>query len=561
MSQLSSAQFKERKRRVDHPPLVKLSDREIKLFHSLPQHRKALLDFLQGKRRTVPSASFRLYLQWFSYTGAWAGADEYHMPADRFNPDSSGFQLGGFGPKQPPTRWCKAHRHPARYRTRAKTKRHGLPLPRKSRTKRSSTAYVQNTTGHRIYNAVIYAYPSDPAPSVRYTDDVSNFTRTLSWSPGTSTNGDHKSPNNWSYTASRLYYASGGWYRSQPGGNGTWQSMTGIMDTSGNSVPRGFTWDRDRAYNNALTSLNQGSSESRSPYRSGVRGNLDISIDLAEWHQTKRMLKSASSVIDYVHSFNPRNAGNKWLEFQYGIRPLVSDLFGVADRMVDHNVNNVRVYRGTSSEVLPMSILSAYSLAPIWLRSSLPWDYFGYSDTGVLKQLCALKVRMKTRNVFDIRKWGTLNPVGLGWELLPYSFVVDWFVDVSSYLRNLETAMLFHSDFVDGHSSELYIADVVTNASAVKHFGPFATEEIQYGATQQQSYVRKFVRTRLNGYPAPRVPTIDARLGWQRLLSGAALISQFFDKRLDSLFGKPERNYSTLPSTDPRSIYARSNRH
>ena len=37
-----------------------------------------------------------------------------------------------------------------------------------------------------------------------------------------------------------------------------------------------------------------------------------------------------------------------------------------------------------------------------------------------------------------IANTGLLNPLSVAWELVPYSFVADWFLPVGSYLNNLD---------------------------------------------------------------------------------------------------------------------------
>lgn len=46
------------------------------------------------------------------------------------------------------------------------------------------------------------------------------------------------------------------------------------------------------------------------------------------------------------------------------------------------------------------------------------------------------------------RSLGLLDPVSVAWELVPYSFVVDWFVPIGTYLSNLAVIPFLKGDFL-----------------------------------------------------------------------------------------------------------------
>ena len=44
-------------------------------------------------------------------------------------------------------------------------------------------------------------------------------------------------------------------------------------------------------------------------------------------------------------------------------------------------------------------------------------------------------VRLGMSTVGTLEQFGVLNPASVAWELTPFSFVVDWFVNIGSFLR------------------------------------------------------------------------------------------------------------------------------
>jgi hypothetical protein len=137
---------------------------------------------------------------------------------------------------------------------------------------------------------------------------------------------------------------------------------------------------------------------------------------------------------------------------------------------------------------------------------------------------CRIVARVTIPSGFDLSRWSSLNPVSFAWEVIPYSFVVDWFYDVSSYLRNLETCLLYNSRFISGYKSELFVHRSKGVASYKGNQGGEVHEiaAVSYGRTVQ------FQRSVLSSYPRPHAPTFKVQLGWERLLSAAALTTQLF---------------------------------
>lgn len=70
-----------------------------------------------------------------------------------------------------------------------------------------------------------------------------------------------------------------------------------------------------------------------------------------------------------------------------------------------------------------------------------------FNDTvteAVVKQIVAGHARVTlsgqvvavNSTVASLRDYGVINPAAIAWELIPFSFVVDWFIGVGDYLNN-----------------------------------------------------------------------------------------------------------------------------
>jgi hypothetical protein len=134
----------------------------------------------------------------------------------------------------------------------------------------------------------------------------------------------------------------------------------------------------------------------------------------------------------------PSRAGldltQKWLELQYGWKPLLSDVYGATEALANRDRGDWRVTgKGTQFVKVEGSID----------ESSDPngWDS-GYGEyhgrRGVYVRIDALP---QNDLLLAMSQLGLTNPLLIAWELVPYSFVVDWFLPIGSYLDSLD-AML-----------------------------------------------------------------------------------------------------------------------
>lgn len=121
---------------------------------------------------------------------------------------------------------------------------------------------------------------------------------------------------------------------------------------------------------------------------------------------------------------------DSWLQYRYAIMPEISTI----EDSVKLLANKGFVFK-TSRE---LTQLRPYSIS---LPSSLPDRYITSTKSGTLYIRATGKARFgnPSQRMFDQI---TFNPVQTAWELIPYSFVVDWFINVGDVIsaRSLELA-------------------------------------------------------------------------------------------------------------------------
>lgn len=249
-----------------------------------------------------------------------------------------------------------------------------------------------------------------------------------------------------------------------------------------------------------------------------TRGSLDLSVDLAQAGQTARMFRASENAKMFAQTFRGwrgliKGVADARLAFVYGWKPLATDIYDAANEAINAIVSKYTTIKVRASE--PIHSSTEY----------FPFEFYG-SAPGLCtrngRYLAELCVTIETKDR-DVARWTSLNPVSIAWELVPYSFVFDWVVDVGSYLRNLETSLLYANRFVSGYSSEGIFFDSDWHSSVSRRQGSWPTNVYTVDANAHFRY-RKFQRSILTSYPVPRLPTFKAELGTGRLLNLAALI-------------------------------------
>lgn len=318
------------------------------------------------------------------------------------------------------------------------------------------------------------------------------------------TRGNHSSPNAFSYSVSDVKYLYGT-YAGKRKSDGYWWSWTGCLSANkadASPCDKGVTVNPSDLYNRCLSKLND-----------STRGSLDISVDLAQASQVGRMFKPAGKIVMLAGLASRKvipgikSISQAWLEYRYGWAPLCQTVYDAANESLNLVLNKSSSYRVRSSQAVEtgdIQTANMYSVGPIDGR---------VTRSG--RHVCEIGIKLSNPQ-HDPARWSSLNPVSIAWELVPYSFVVDWFLDVGGYLRNMETALLYSNRFMGGYCTRGTFYDATFEAVA-------GNAEYTLVA-RSSSRLRSLNRTLLTSYPVPRLPSFKASLGSGRLLNTAALL-------------------------------------
>lgn len=245
------------------------------------------------------------------------------------------------------------------------------------------------------------------------------------------------------------------------------------------------------------------------------QGKLGLAMDTLGIGQppTPRKLKK----FDTAYGTNPRGAASSaWLELQYGWKPLLFDVKNAAETLADR-LHDPHSRRTTAS--VRKTISSTLKDQDVLIENSprLKVDRHLFTKSSV-KVSVTFEMDYASSAATAV---GITNPALVVWELVPYSFVVDWFVPVGDFLNSLDST--FGKTFISGYVYEKSQHDLYFNATEREGY-------TEVTGNQKCTYSVKN-RQRLLDFPEPELPSFSPKLSLTKMTSALALLQSAFGRR------------------------------
>lgn len=248
-------------------------------------------------------------------------------------------------------------------------------------------------------------------------------------------------------------------------------------------------------------------------------GNIPGAVDKL-WQSSKPRFKKGK-----VPS-QKRTLADNWLCLQYGWKPLLGNIRGVAESVAKYNLANSVVQKVQSSDQVTTKTRS-----PLWC------NFTGFPPCGYLTKVkttnCRfiLRYRLADPMLAFLNQTGFTNPISLAWEVLPWSFVVDWFLPIGQFLEQLTSFQGL--EFIDGcetwFTRETSFHDTYYNGpSGIPDPDPKVKVTLVGNMVVEAI---KLDRTKLYTFPGMTLPAFKNPLSVAHGLNGLALLTQAFGRR------------------------------
>jgi hypothetical protein len=292
-----------------------------------------------------------------------------------------------------------------------------------------------------------------------------------------------------------------------------------------------WRWDlRGRAINGALANLKDQKIDLSVAFGERAECAKLFSKNITRVAELYRDFKtSRRGVWDYMTKWNVgrgesriTQAPQAWLELQYGVKPLLNDVYGAVDKLnkLERDPNGYFFITKKSFEENDNRV-----------REDMNWCHLNGLDAHRLavnyaaeeRAHCSLVYRLKNPLTRELANLGITNPLSTAYELTTLSFVLDWALPVGDYLNLLDAD--FGWEFLTGSST--LTQRVTGNGLYFKNSGNYSVD----GDTTQIRFNNfSMFREVHTSSPWPVFPTLKNPLSnTTRTTSALALLAKVFD--------------------------------
>lgn len=282
------------------------------------------------------------------------------------------------------------------------------------------------------------------------------------------------------------------------------------------------------AANSALRSqsmsLIEDIAEGRQTYNLVVGSVLNVTRSIKQMKQGrfKQALTSIGASTDDLKS--GKTAAQAWLAWRYGIRPLMFEIEGAMHLLTKKLAvtNVVRHVSGTGSADVSLKS-NGNRVARTGNHAFYGTVYYKSETSATFKSKVGYVYTLKNAAVAAGTSVGLTNLPLVAWELVTLSFVIDWFINVSEVLEQLDAWSA--SSWLAGYTTTK-LTETTTYRST--RYTPPAWPNVIYS---HQPAVGIYSRQTIERIVHQKPPTIGLvvrpKLNWQRLTDAVALLRMF----------------------------------
>lgn len=199
--------------------------------------------------------------------------------------------------------------------------------------------------------------------------------------------------------------------------------------------------------------------------------------------------------------------GRNWLEYQYAWLPLMGDVYDTYGLMTKGFGERPQLIRA----VRKLSSASEVDVTSNGMRAK---------GNVSVEDRCILYYKLNDSELAKLGQLGLINPFEVAWALVPFSFVIDWFLPIGNLLQ-ASTATI-GTTFVDGCLSRSTGGSRTLEALTADTRFPYQKDRSTYTCT---SVHKCFERRAISSPPIPGL-YVKNPLSTNHVASALALVTQ-----------------------------------
>ncbi len=283
----------------------------------------------------------------------------------------------------------------------------------------------------------------------------------------------------------------------------------------------------------------------KNPFRKEEFSIWYLLVDLVELPRLALSIRDSAKLLKQLRSEAKfKDVADSYLAYQFGLKPTIadiSDLIRVLKQWSAHVSTAGDVIGGTYTNIHPVRVLdpSSRSVQCVWSGDGCSVNY-GLSLVSSLELHQTTKFYFVSPKLADILshfkalvdRLGILDPTVL-WDVLPWSFVVDWVVDVTGWIHTnlkpeLVPADLVVCDWGESLHQNTSITGLITWPGVISQFDKSSTTGVlpligtAFSTARKRQFPRPLQVKQVTPLLKPKGSIVTIRRTWL----GCALVVQ-----------------------------------
>lgn len=167
------------------------------------------------------------------------------------------------------------------------------------------------------------------------------------------------------------------------------------------------------------------------------RGRFDHAMQMLRFAEppSRRKVKRSKARFNKEFAKDARKAcGNWWLEWTYGVAPFMHDLQDAVNATFDAQEEPSKLIG---------RVVGSHTYRDQYVTTPSPFGDWGHGEHVVRSDTWRVVWRFRPNPADLWGRFGLTNPLTTIWELVPLSFVGDWFFPIGEWLSHLDTALRY----------------------------------------------------------------------------------------------------------------------